>query len=267
MSSESAAETAAPAAKAIPARERLIVPLDVPTFAGAQALVETLGDSVGFYKVGLELLLAAGPGYASMVDWLLGRDKQVMVDVKIFDIARTTAAAVKQLTGQGVTFVTVHGTDEIVRAAVEARGGDGLKVLAVTVLTSFDQQDLEDLGFPHGVSVEQVVLSRARRALQIGCDGIISSGLEAAKLRGSLGRDFLIVVPGVRPGVNREQEEARPFLDDQKRVVSIEEAFANGADYVVVGRPIHQAADQRAAAEAIQRRIAAAFSAGPPART
>jgi orotidine-5'-phosphate decarboxylase len=152
--------------------------------------------------------------------------------------------------------VTVHGTDEILRAAVEVK--DGVKVLAVTVLTSYDQKDLESLGFPQGASVEQVVLSRAQRALEIGCDGVISSGLEAEELRKSLGQSFLIVVPGVRPGVNQE-EEIPPFPDDQKRVVGIEEAFLKGADYIVVGRPIRKAADKRAAAEEIQRRIASVF--------
>jgi orotidine-5'-phosphate decarboxylase len=258
MSATLAAEIAAvPAHKNIPPHERLIVPLDVPTFEKAQALVNTLGESVHFYKLGLELLLAAGPGYAGMVDWLIRQRKKVMVDLKIFDIARTTAAAVKQLTGQGVTFVTVHGTDEILRAAVEAR--DGVKVLAVTVLTSFDQKDLEDLGFPRGISVRKVVLSRARRALQVGCDGVISSGLEAGELRRSLGENFLVVVPGVRPGVNQETEAIPSFLDDQKRIAGIEEAFQKGADYIVVGRPILKAADQRAAAEDIQRRIAGLF--------
>jgi len=254
------AETIVPAIKNIPSRERLIVPLDVPTFDEAKALVETLGDSVHFYKIGLELLLAGGGftgQYAGMVDWLIQQNKKVMVDLKIFDIARTTQAAVKQLTGQGVTFVTVHGTDEILRAAVEVK--DVVKVLAVTVLTSFDQKDLEDLGFPHGISVETVVLSRARRALEVGCDGVISSGLEAEELRRSLGNNFLIVVPGVRPGVNQEEEEIPPFLDDQKRVVDIEEAFEKGADHIVVGRPIRKATDKRAAAEEIQRRIAHLF--------
>jgi orotidine-5'-phosphate decarboxylase len=247
-----------PTYKDIPPHERLIVPLDVPTIEDAQALVRTLGDSVHFYKVGLELLLAAGGGYAGIVDWLIKQKKQVMLDLKIFDIARTTAAAVKQLTGQGITFVTVHGTDEILRAAAEAK--NGVKVLAVTVLTSFDQKDLEDLGFPQGISVEKVVLSRAKRALEVGCDGVISSGLEAEALRNSLGQSFLIVVPGVRPGANREEDEIPPFPDDQKRVVGIEEAFRKGADYIVVGRPIRKATDKRAAAEEIQRRIAAVLS-------
>jgi orotidine-5'-phosphate decarboxylase len=243
-----------PTSKNIPPGDRLIVPLDVPDFDRARELVQTLGSSVLFYKIGLELLLSAGGGYSRMVDWLLERRKKVMLDVKVFDIARTTAAAIRQLTGQGVTFVTVHGTDEILRAAVEAK--DGVKVLAVTVLTSFDQKDLEDLGFPAGVSVERVVLSRARRALQIGCDGVISSGLEAAELRRSLGENFLIVVPGVRPGVNREEAHR----DDQKRVVDVEEAFEKGADYIVVGRPILRAQDPRAAAEEMQQRIAALFA-------
>jgi orotidine-5'-phosphate decarboxylase len=255
---QQSAEPAVSEPKDIPSHERLIVPLDVPDFGQAEKLVESLGDSIHFYKLGLELLLAGGGfkgQYAGFVDWLVQRRKKVMVDLKIFDIGRTVAAAVGQLTGHGATFVTVHGNDEILRAAVEAKGS--VKVLAVTVLTSLDQKDMEQLGFQ--TDIQTLVLSRARRALQIGCDGVISSGIEAKQLRQDLGERFLIVVPGVRPGVNREIEEIPPYLDDQKRVVDIEEAFKNGADYIVVGRPIRMAPDPRAAAEDIQRRIAALF--------
>jgi orotidine-5'-phosphate decarboxylase len=230
--------------------------LDVTDFEQAKELVDELGDSVCFYKLGLELLLAGG-GFrgeaAGMVDWLVGRNKKAMIDLKIFDIERTVGAAVRQLRGHGATFVTVHGNDAILRAAVREK--NGLKILAVTVLTSLDQKDIEDLGFR--TDVESLVLSRARRALEIGCDGVVSSGLEAARLRRDLGSRLLIVVPGVRPVENRE-------IDDQKRVVDIEEAFANGADYVVIGRPIRNASDRRAAAEAIQRRIEACFGAPRP---
>lgn len=246
-------ETALPTPKDIPPSERLIVPLDVPDFEQARALVENLGDSVRFYKLGLELLLAGGGfrgEYAGMVDWLVSRQKKVMVDLKIFDIGRTVGAAVGQLTGHGATFVTVHGNDEILRAAVSEKGS--VQVLAVTVLTSLDESDMRDLGFK--TDIETLVLSRAKRALDIGCDGVISSGLEAAKLRQHLGGRFLIVVPGVRPGENREES------DDQKRVVNIEEAFNNGADYIIIGRPIRNASDPRAEAEIIQQRIATFFA-------
>lgn len=251
-----ASEIAVLAPKQIPAHERLIFPLDVGEFEEAKALVRHLGDAVSFYKLGLELLLAGGgfSGQAtSMVDWLVERDKRVMVDLKLFDIARTVQAAVGQLRGHAVTFVTVHGNDEILRAAVAGKGE--VKVLAVTVLTSLDRADIEELGFE--CDVERLVLSRARRALDIGCDGVVSSGLEAPGLRRELGDRFLVVVPGVRPVENREVE----YTDDQKRVVDLDQAFRNGADYVVIGRPIRHAPDPRAAAERIQEHIAAIFGA------
>jgi orotidine-5'-phosphate decarboxylase len=250
------AETVAPVHKAIPARERLIVPLDVPTFDEAKALVETLGDSVHFYKLGLELLLAGGGftgQYAGMVDWLVARKKKVLADIKIFDIERTTTAAIRQLTGQGVDFVTVHGPAEVLEAAAAAR--EGVKILAVTVLTSFNQRDLEDLGYPGGIDMRLVVLLKARRALESGCDGVIASGEEVADLRQTLGGGFLIVVPGIRD--NREIPAL--FDEDQKRVSTVEKAFANGADYIIVGRPIRKAADPRAEAQLFQDRISALF--------
>lgn len=257
MSTTLAAETIVSVHEGIPAHERLIVPLDVPTFEEAKALVETLGDSVHFYKLGLELLLAGGGftgEYAGMVDWLVARDKKVMVDLKIFDIARTVRAAVMQLTGHHATFVTVHGTDEILRAAVEVK--NGVKVLAVTVLTSFDEGDMKALGFQ--ANIRDVVLSRAGRALAEGCDGVIASGEEVADLRATLPGGFLIVVPGIRAGENREIPAM--FDDDQKRVTTVEGAFRNGADYIIVGRPIRKAPDPRAEAQLIQQHIAALFA-------
>lgn len=241
--------------KDLPTNERLIVPLDVEDFGKAKALVGELGDSVHFYKLGLELLLAGGGfsgQYTGMIEWLEGHRKKVMVDLKIFDIERTVSAAIRQLRDHsGVTFVTVHGNDPILRAAVSEK--NGIKILAVTVLTSLDQGDMDALGFK--TDIETLVLSRARRALAIGCDGVISSGLEAARLRSDLGAGFLIVVPGVRPGLNREVD----VPDDQKRVVGIEEAFRNGADYIIIGRPIRQAASPLAAATEFQRRISDFF--------
>jgi len=232
--------------KAIPARERLIFALDVPTVAEAMQCVEELGDSVLFYKLGLQIFLAGG--YYELIAWLRARGKKVFVDLKFFDVPETVRLAVAQLRGRDVEFATVHGNDSILQAAVREK--QSLKILAVTVLTSLDRGDLDDLGF--ACDVEQLVLSRARRALQIGCDGVISSGLEAPGLREHLGANFLIVSPGIRPVENKP-------VDDQKRTVDADQAFRNGADYIVVGRPIKNAADPRAKAEEIQVTIAAIF--------
>ena len=231
--------------KDIPARERLIFALDVPSHSEARELAGRLGDSVHSYKLGLEIFMAGG--YYELIDWLVKeKQKKVFVDLKFFDIANTVKSAVRQLKGRGVTFATVHGNEDMLRAAVAAESG--LKILAVTVLTSLDQKDLQDLGFT--VDVEKLVLSRARRALEAGCAGVISSGLEAPKLRDELGDRFLVVSPGIRPVAN---------TDDQKRTVSVEKAFLNGADYIVVGRPIKDAPDPREAAEQIQQRIQKLF--------
>ncbi len=232
--------------KAIPARERLILALDVPSADDAKRLVETLGDSVAFYKVGLELFMAGG--YFELIDWLRAQGKQVFVDLKFFDVPQTVASAVRQLRGRGVAFATVHGNDAILEAAAREKGD--VKILAVTVLTSLDRGDLDDLGFH--CDVDALVLSRARRALERGCDGVISSGLEAPNLRDQLGDRFLVITPGIRPVDNRG-------TDDQKRTVGVTEAFRNGADYIVVGRPIRNAPDPKAAAEAIQTEIGALF--------
>ncbi len=234
--------------KPIPVEERLIVPLDVPSNEEALKLVDLLGDTVRFYKVGLELMM--GGKWIELVDELVRREKAVMLDVKIFDVPETVRAAVKQAVKQHIRFVTVHMSDEAIKAAVEVK--NGVKILAVTVLTSVNKIDREEFGFE--CSVEELVLSRAKRALSYGCDGVISSGMEAAGLRSRFGHQFLIVTPGIRPVDNVE-------IDDQKRTVDIEEAFHNGADHIVVGRPIRKAADPRKAAEDIQRRIAKIFSA------
>lgn len=234
--------------KDIPVDERLIFALDVPDAWQARELVQELDDSVRFYKLGLELLMAGG--YFELLDWLAGRGKRIFVDLKFFDVPATVARAVSRLNGRGVTFCTVHGNQGIMEAAVAAR--EDVKVLAVTALTSLDRGDLEDLGFQ--CDVPELVLSRARRALEAGCDGVVSSGLEAARLREHLDARLLVVTPGIRPVVNRE-------TDDQKRVVTVDQAFALGADYIVVGRPIRDADDPRAAAEAIQASIAKATGA------
>lgn len=233
--------------KTIPVRERLIMALDVSSIAEAQALVEELGDAVIFYKVGMELFMSGD--YFGFIEWLKARDKKVFVDLKFFDIPATVGRAIKALSNKGVDLATIHGNDSIMEAAAQAKGD--LKVLAVTALTSLDRGDLDDLGFQ--CDVKELVLSRAKRALQIGCDGIVSSGLEVAMIREQLGEKLLVITPGIRPVDNRED-------DDQKRAVSVEQAIQNGADYIVVGRPIRDAADRKAMAEKIQRQIAAQFS-------
>lgn len=233
--------------KPIAPRERLIFALDVNDADAARQLVNKLGDAVEFYKIGLELFMAGG--YFELIDWLAARNKKVFCDLKFFDIPETVAAAVKRLNHRGVTFVTVHGNQSIMRAAAAAK--EDVKVLAVTALTSLDRGDLDDLGFQ--CDVQQLVLSRARRALEAGCDGVVSSGLEAPLLREHVDHRLIVVTPGIRPVDNRS--------DDQKRVVNVKQAFANGADYIVVGRPIRDAADPYAAAQAIQATIATLFPA------
>lgn len=233
--------------KRIPREERLIAALDVAGAEQAKALVERLGDSVRFYKVGLELFMAGG--VFEFIDWLARRGNKVFADLKFFDIPETVAAAVRGLRNHGVTFATVHGNQAMLEAAGEAKGE--VKILAVTALTSLDQGDLDDLGFH--CDIEKLVLSRARRALEAGCDGVISSGIEAPALKRELGDRLLVVTPGIRPVQNRQS-------DDQKRTVDVAQAFANGADYIVVGRPIRQSPDPRAAAQAIQTTIAGVFS-------
>ena len=225
---------------AIPDSERLIVALDVPDAATARRLVATLGDAADFYKIGLELFM--GGEYFPLMDWLGQQGKKIFVDLKFFDVPATVARAVRRLNGRGVTFTTVHGNDAMMHAAADAK--DDVQVLAVTVLTSLDRGDLDDLGFD--CDVQQLVLSRTRRAVQHGCDGGVASGQESRLLRDSLGDHFLVVTPGIRPVDND---------DDQKRIVSPTQAFANGADYIVVGRPIRDAREPRQAARAIQAEI------------
>lgn len=232
--------------KAIPTNERLIMALDFPSIAQAQALVEELGDSVVFYKVGMELFMSGD--YFAFIEWLKSRNKKIFVDLKFFDIPATVGRAIKALSSKGVDMATIHGNDSIMQAAAKEKGD--LKVLAVTALTSLDRGDLDDLGFQ--CDVQELVLSRAKRALAIGCDGIVSSGLEVPKLRENLDHKLLVITPGVRPVDNRVE-------DDQKRVVTVEQAFQNGADYIVIGRPIRDAEDSKAMAEKIQAQIASQF--------
>lgn len=231
--------------KNIPLDERIIFALDVDSPQKAKEWVTRLESRVKFYKVGLQLFLA---GWFPVIDWITARGHKVMVDLKLFDVPETVRRAVQQLRNRGITFTTVHGNDPILRAAAAERGED-LKILAVTVLTSFGEEDmLEMFGAP--CKVEDLVFVRARKALRLGCDGVVSSGLEAARLRGELGQNFLIVTPGIRPGANVTIEQ-----DDQKRIVTAGQAIADGADYVVVGRPIATAADPIAVVEAMQGEI------------
>ena len=231
--------------KDIPCKDRLIFAMDVPDCDRARTLAEELGDSVTFYKIGLELMMSGG--YIELLDWMLARDKKVFCDLKFFDIPATVGSAVRQLKDRGASFVTVHGNQSIMEAAAENKG-DSLKVLGVTVLTSLDRGDLDDMGFDCDVS--DLVLSRARRALEAGCDGVISSGLEVPRLREFIDSRLLVITPGIRPVDNKP-------AGDQKRVVTVDTAFSNGADYIVVGRPIRDADSPKAAAEAIQATIAA----------
>lgn len=224
--------------------DRLIFALDVPDLETGRRLVRQLGDTVRFYKLGLELFMA-DIGFI-LLDELVRQQCQVFVDVKLFDVPATVARAVDRLANRGATFITVHGNQGMMEAAVAAKGAS-LKVLAVTALTSLDRGDLDDLGF--ACDTQALVLSRARRALAAGCDGIVSSGLEVPTLRQQLDPRLVVVTPGIRPVENRLE-------DDQKRVVTPLQALRNGSDYIVVGRPIRDADDPAQAAAAIQAQIA-----------
>ncbi len=226
----------------------MIYALDVDSQDEAERWVDRLGEHIHFYKVGLQLFLA---GWFHVIDMILHRGHKVMVDLKFFDIPETVALAVRELKHRGATFITVHGNDPILRAAVQER--NGAKILAVTVLTSFDESDMKEMGFTG--SVEQLVFLRAKKALALGCDGIVSSGLEVPALRDGLGDKFLIVTPGIRPGANVDVIQE----DDQKRIATAYQAIRNGADYVVVGRPIRNAKDPVAVVKAMQDDIARAL--------
>ena len=231
---------------AIPRRERLIVALDVPTAADARALVERLGNAACFYKIGLEL--STSDGYFELLDWLVKRGNRVFCDLKLHDIPETVRRAVANLRGRGVTFLTVHADRGVMGAAVKVKGD--VKILAVTVLTSASQADLAEQGY--AAKLEDLVLTRAGAAAELGCDGVICSGLEVAGIKAKLGTRLLAVTPGVRP--------AGGDAGDQKRVVDVAQAFRNGADYIVVGRPVRDAKDPVMAAAAIQATIAGVFS-------
>lgn len=227
-------------------RERLIFALDVPNLDEAQSLITKLGDSVEFYKLGLEVFLSGH--YFELMAELKGQGKKIFADLKLFDIPATVAAAVRQLARHEVDFCTVHGNDSMLKAAAEAKGN--MQILAVTALTSLDQGDLDDLGFQ--CDARTLVLSRAKRALALGCDGVVSSGLEVATLREHTDPRLITVCPGIRP-IHNDND------DDQQRVMTPYQAICDGADYLVVGRPIKAADDPAAAAEAIQSDISKAL--------
>ncbi|MBM3355480.1 MAG: orotidine-5'-phosphate decarboxylase [Betaproteobacteria bacterium] len=229
-------------------RQRLIVALDLPTAAQARALVEKLGEAACFYKVGLELFSAGG--YFELIEWLAKRGNRVFADLKLYDIPETVRRATANLASSGATFLTVHGQRSVMQAAVREKGA--LKILAVTVLTSFDASDLAEMR--SSATVDELVMARARSAVQCGCDGVIASGMESPKLKAEFGSKLLVVTPGIRP------VEDRPS-DDQKRAVDAAQAFKGGSDYIVVGRPIRNAPDPRAAALALQQTIAGIFPA------
>lgn len=225
-------------------RERLIFALDVPGRAEALEWVDRLGDSVAFYKIGMELL--ASGEYFDVLDALAKRDKRVFVDLKFFDIPATVAGVIRRLSQWPVSYCTIHGWHApMMQAAVEACASD-MRLLAVTVLTSMGTMDLQAMGIDGEAA--DVVVQRARAAQAVGIDGVIASGQEAAVIRAATGTGFSIVCPGIRPG--------GPVGDDQKRTIGVGRAFHDGADAIVVGRPIRSAADPRAAAEAIQQEIA-----------
>lgn len=234
--------------KNIPLNERIIFALDFSDPVEANEWVVKLDSKVKFFKVGLQLFLA---GWWHVIDKIVDRGNKVMVDLKFFDIPETVNSAVQQLKNRRVTFATVHGNDPIIQAAVKEK--NGLKILAVTVLTSFDESDMFEMGFTK--TVEDLVLIRAKKALQLGCDGLVSSPLEASALRRDFGSNFFIVTPGIRPGLNRDVEK-----DDQKRIATAKQAILNGADHVVIGRPISTSPDPIYTIEKIQEEISEGFS-------
>lgn len=236
------------ATKQIELKDRIIVALDVDNPELAKEMVKRCESGTRYFKVGLQLFMAS---YFEVVDWIIDRGHKVMLDLKFFDIPETVKLAVEQVNNRGVSLATIHGNDAIIRAAMEARGD--LQLLAVTVLTSFGEEDLRAMGMTQ--SVEDLVLFRARRALKLGCDGVVSSGLEAERLRKDLGDKLLIVTPGIRPGAN-----VRDGSDDQKRIITAGRAIATGADHVVVGRPITKAEDPLKIIEEMQQDIEMSIS-------
>ncbi|HMN52271.1 MAG: orotidine-5'-phosphate decarboxylase [Xanthobacteraceae bacterium] len=226
----------------VSARDRVIVALDVPDVAEAEKAVWALGDSASFYKIGYELVMAGG---LSLAEDLVQGGKKVFLDMKLHDIGNTVMRATERAAQLGVTFLTVHAFPQTMRAAVEGRGNSGLKVLAVTVLTSWDDNDLNDAGY--SATVPELVARRAAQASAIGIDGLVCSPAEAADIRRKVGEKMLLVTPGIRP--------AGSAKGDQKRIMTPSDAIKAGADYMVIGRPILAAEDPKAAAETIVAEI------------
>jgi len=226
--------------KNIKLEDRLIFALDVPEVSDAKDIVMELDDSVNFYKIGMEMLMTGK--YFELLDWLLKQDKKVFVDLKFFDVPETVGRAIARLSDYGATFATIHGNQALMEKAAENK--NKLKILAVTALTSLDRGDLDDLGFE--CDVQDLVISRAQRAFEAGCDGIVSSGLEVPFIREYVDDRLIAVTPGIRPVAND---------DDQKRVVDVASAFKSGSDYIVVGRPIKNADNRYEAASNIQKII------------
>lgn len=234
-----------------PARTRLIIALDCRNYDVAATLIARLGESVGTYKIGLELLMSGD--FFKVVDLLHATHKEIFADIKFFDVPATVARAVGNLSQWGISFATVHGNQAMMEAANQEKGS--MRLLAVTALTSLDQGDLEDLGFT--CNIREMVLSRARRAIEAGLDGVVASGHEIAELRKALGTRLMIVTPGIRPISNQT-------VDDQKRVVTAREALEAGADYLVVGRPVRDALDPAQAARALLNEITEYFERAKP---
>ena len=230
--------------KNIKTEDRLIFALDVPEVSEAKKIVTELDDSVNFYKIGMELLMTGQ--YFELLEWLIKKDKKVFVDLKFFDVPETVGRTIARLSDYGATFATIHGNQALMEKAAENK--KNLKILAVTALTSLDRGDLDDLGFD--CDVKELVISRAKRAFEAGCDGIVSSGLEVPFIREYVDNKLIAVTPGIRPVAND---------DDQKRVVDVATAFKSGSDYIVVGRPIKNASNRRVAAANIQKIIRSVF--------
>jgi orotidine-5'-phosphate decarboxylase len=230
-------------------RDKLIIGLDLSSVEEARRLVARIGDAGTFYKIGYHLAFAGGLEFARE---LLDDGKKVFVDLKLHDIGNTVEQGVRSIARLGATFLTVHAYPQTMRAAVEGKAGSSLKILAVTVLTSYDDQDLAEAGYPSG-SAADLVAKRAAQARDIGIDGIVCAAPEATRIRGIVGRDRLIVTPGIRPSGSP--------AGDQKRILTPEEAIRGGADHLVVARPIVKAADPRGAAQAIVDEISAAIEA------
>ena len=230
--------------KDINVEDRLIFALDVPEIDQAKNMVSELDDSVNFYKIGMELLMTGR--YFELMNWLIQQDKKVFVDLKFFDVPETVGRTIARLSDYGATFATIHGNQALMEKAAQTKGD--LKVLAVTALTSLDRGDLDDLGFD--CNVQDLVISRAKRAFEAGCDGVVSSGLEVPFLREFVDNKLIAVTPGIRPVAND---------DDQKRVVDVATAFKSGSDYIVVGRPIKNAENRYQAASDIQKIIRSVF--------